>query len=69
MIDPKLQTCSECGCSWRPGTFHKILMLVRGSYSRRCPQCGMVMRFVLVHHVVKVESKTVKGKRELWKRC
>ena len=65
MIDPSLHYC-QCGCSWRPGTIHKILMLLKGDYKWRCPQCGTVMRFVLVNHVVKVETRKIKDRDRIW---
>ena len=66
VIDPKLHYC-QCGCSWTPGTYHKIVMLLRGDYVRRCPQCGTIMRFVLVNHVVKVETKTIKDRDRVYR--
>ena len=65
-IDPTLQYC-QCGMTWRPGTIHKIIMLVRGTYSRTCPQCGTVMEFCLINHVVKVNTREIKNKGEVWK--
>ena len=67
-IDPRVHRC-VCGLSWKPTTFHKIVMLVRGGYSRKCPQCGTVMRFRFIGHVVKVEQTEVKGKSDLWRRA
>ena len=64
-IDPKMFHCSVCGLSWKPTTFHKLLMLVRGGYSRKCPQCGTVMKFRLIHHVVRVSSVKVLNER-IW---
>ena len=63
-IDPTLHYCT-CGCSWRPGTYHKIIMLLFGEYSRKCPQCQTVMKFMFVGHVVKVDSKRVLNER-IW---
>ena len=65
-MDPKAQKCSECGSSWRPGTIHKIIMILHGKYTRRCPQCQTVMTFRLIHHVVKVEQEHI-DKRRIWK--
>jgi len=65
-IDPTLQYC-RCGCSWTPGTIHKIIMLLFGSYTRRCPQCGAVMRFRLCNHVVKVDTESIKNRSEVWR--
>ena len=64
-IDPKLQYCS-CGCSWRPGTYHKLLMLLFGSYTYTCPHCQSRLKFRLIGHVVKVKADNV-DKKELWK--
>ena len=65
-IDPTVHYC-KCGCSWRPGTFHKLVMLVRGEYVHECPQCHTRMKFKLIYHVVKVETMEVKNRKELWK--
>ena len=64
-IDPKLHHC-KCGLTWRPGTYHKIIMLLFGSYSWRCPRCQTVMKFRLIGHVVKVDTETV-DKESLWR--
>ena len=64
-IDPKLHHC-KCGMTWKPKTYHKIIMLVRGEYTRKCPRCGAVMKFRLIGHVVKVSSKKVLDE-EIWK--
>lgn len=66
VIDPKLQTCS-CGYSFTPSLFMKLVMLVRGEYVKRCPRCQAKLTFVLVSHVVKVDTKVVKGKERLWR--
>ena len=58
-IDPKIIKCTNCNCSWKPGTLHKIRMLLFGDYTRYCPQCGTRMRYKLIYHVVKVESKKI----------
>ena len=65
-IDPTLQYC-RCGYTWTPGTYHKLIMLVRGGYTYQCPQCLSTMEFRLVHHVVKVNTESIKSKGELWK--
>ena len=65
MIDPKLQHC-QCGCSWTPGTFHKIIMLLRGYYVKTCPRCGCKMKWVLYHFVVCKERRSI-DKRELYR--
>lgn len=67
MIDPTLQYCSTCGMTWKPRLHHKILMLIRGEYSRTCPQCQTVMRFKLMHHVVKTETRGLKNRDRIWK--
>lgn len=68
MVDPKLHYC-QCGLSWRPRLYHKLVMLVFGSYTRRCSQCGGVMEFRLCNHVVKIKSEQIKDKESLWRRC
>ena len=65
-IDPKLQHCS-CGYSWRPGTYEKLVMLVRGEYTKTCPRCQNRMRLIMVEHVVCTEREQI-NKEELWKR-
>lgn len=67
-IDPKLQTCSNCGCSWSPGTIHKIIMLIFGCYIWTCPQCQSRLEFRLMNHVVKVNTEKVLDER-IWRRC
>ena len=67
-IDPRLQYCTNCGQTWKPNTYHKIVMLVRGEYTRTCPQCQTKMKFRLMHHVVKVETERIKKDYELWER-
>ena len=64
-IDPKLQTCNYCHCSWKPKLHHKILMLIFGEYTRKCNQCGAVMKFRFIGHVVKVDSVKVLNER-IW---
>ena len=66
MIDPCVHRC-KCGVTFCPGVFHKVVMLVFGCYSWKCPQCGTVMRFRLIHHVVKVDMEVVKGRERLWR--
>jgi len=65
-IDPERVTC-QCGYSWRPGTYEKIVMLVRGHYTKTCPRCQSHMKLVLIEHVVCVERNNL-DKKELWKR-
>lgn len=65
--DPKSQTCTHCKCSWTPGTIHKIWMLLFGEYVRTCPQCGTRMTFKLMNHVVKVNTREIKNKGEVWR--
>jgi LSD1 subclass zinc finger protein len=67
-IDPKLHYC-QCGQTFKPGIYHKLLMLFRGEYSWRCPHCQSVSKFRLVYHVVKIGSKPNKDRMELWQRC
>ena len=66
MIDPKLKYCT-CGRSWKPGLYHKIMMLIFHEYTWTCPSCHTRLKFKLIYHVVKVETKKV-DKKELWKR-
>ena len=66
-IDPKLQRCTSCGMTFRPGTYHRILMLIRGEYSWRCPRCHSVLKFRLIHHVVKVDTISIKNRSSIWK--
>ena len=66
-IDPKIQTCT-CGHQFHPTLLMKIMMLVRGTYDYRCPQCHALLELRLVYHVVKVRHVEVKGKNELWRR-
>ena len=65
-MNPKLQYC-KCGCSWSPGTYHKIMMLLKGEYVWTCPQCQSRLTFKLMHHVVKVDTVKVLDER-IWKR-
>ena len=62
--DPKRQYC-QCGYSWRPGTFEKLVMLIFGKYVKRCPRCQSRMKLVLYNFVVCKEREKV-DKRELW---
>ena len=63
--DPKIVWCS-CGYNFRPGTLEKIIMLLFGEYTKRCPRCQTEMRCVLYHFVVCKERIKV-DKKELWK--
>jgi len=65
-IDPTLQYCT-CGHTWKPKTMHKILMLLFGSYTWTCPQCHTQIKFKLINHVVKIETKVIKNKEKMWK--
>ena len=62
--DPTLQHC-QCGYSWRPSLFQKVVMLVTGSYVKRCPQCQCRMKLVLYNFVVCKEREKL-DKKELW---
>ena len=68
MIDPKLEYCTTCKCSWRPGLLHKLIMLITGEYIYTCPQCQTRMQYKLIHHVVKTKTEPVKDKSRLWRR-
>jgi len=65
-IDPKLQYC-RCGMTFTPGIYHKLLMLLFGGYSWRCPQCHSVLKFRLVYHVVKVETESIRNRDKVWR--
>lgn len=67
VIDPTLKYCT-CGASFRPGTFHKIWMLLFNEYTYRCPQCGTILTFRFYGHVVKIKTEQIKNKEKLWKR-
>lgn len=68
MIDPKLEYCTTCKCSWRPGLLHKLIMLITGEYIYTCPQCQTRMQYKLIHHVVKTGTEPNKDRMELWRR-
>ena len=42
-------------------------MLLFGEYTRTCPQCGTRMKFKLMNHVVKTETKAIKNRDEVYK--
>jgi hypothetical protein len=63
--DPKLVHC-QCGYCFRPGLWHKMVMLVTGSYVKRCPRCQCRMVLRLYNFVVCKERENV-DKKELWK--
>ena len=65
-IDPKTHRC-KCGMTFRPGLYHKIIMLLFNGYSWRCPQCGTVMKFRLINHVVKIETKKIPNKESVYR--
>lgn len=69
MIDPKLNYCTGCDYTFYVSTLQKLWMLLFGDVIVTCPCCGCRMRFRLVHHTVKVDSKVNKGRLEVWKRC
>ncbi len=64
--DPKKQYC-QCGYSWTPGTFEKIIMLLFGRYVKRCPRCQCRMVLRLYNFVVCKERENV-DKKELWRK-
>ena len=64
-IDPTLEYCN-CGLTWRPKLYHKILMLIFGTYTRTCPQCGTRLTFKLANHVVKIQTETIKDKESVY---
>ena len=65
-MNPKNQYC-KCGRVWQPRLHHKILMLIFGTYTRTCPQCGTRLTFKLANHVVKIQTETIKDKEEVYK--
>jgi len=65
LIDPKIQTCNICGNKWKPKIHHKIWMLIHGEYTRKCPQCGAILTYKLIHHVVKINSTKILNER-IW---
>ena len=65
-VDPLLNYC-QCGHTFKFRKYHKILMLLRGEYKYRCPQCQTMMTFKLMNHVVKVDTKAVKNRDEVYK--
>jgi len=67
-IDPKIRYCTICHKPWKPRTYHKIIMIIFGSYTRTCSQCGTRMKFKLMNHVVKIETITIKNKEKIWKK-
>ena len=66
MINPKVHYC-RCGMTWTPGILHKIIMLVCGGYSWRCPRCHTVLRFKFIGHVVKTEINPIKDRDKVYK--
>ena len=65
-MNPKIQYC-QCGYQWIPGTYHKIMMLLKGEYVWTCPKCQARITFQLIGHVVKVDTVKVLDER-IWKR-
>ena len=63
--NPKIKKC-RCGNTFEPRIWHKIVMLVKGYYIWTCNNCQNQYKFVLINHVVKVETVNV-DKKELWK--
>ncbi len=66
VVDPVVQYCS-CGHVFKPRVEHKIIMLMEGEYRHVCPDCGVVMVFELMNHVVKVDTLENKDKWKIWK--
>ena len=65
MNDPKREYCS-CGYSFIPSTFMKIMMLIKGEYTVKCPRCHTEMVLGLSHfvYVKRRKNETDKG---IWK--
>ena len=55
-MDPLEHRC-RCGYRFHISIFQKLLMLLFGDYLFICPVCHRRLKFRLVYHVVKVESK------------
>ena len=66
MIDPKLQSCSNCGYTWKPGLLQKIIMLIFGEYTKTCPRCQSRITLKFIGHVVKVDTVNV-NKNDIWR--
>ena len=66
VIDPKTQYC-RCGYTWKPGTYHKLIMLLRGVYRYQCPRCLTTTEYRLVHHVVKTGTKSIKNRDRVYR--
>lgn len=65
-MNPKIQYC-QCGYHWLPKWYHKLVMLLRGQYIFICPCCQSRITFVLIGHVVKIDTVKVLDER-IWKK-
>lgn len=63
----KMQWCN-CGYCFQPSLYQKLIMLIWGEYVFTCPRCHSKLKFILVHHVVKVGTDTIKNPEKVWKR-
>ena len=73
-IDPLQRVCS-CGYYRYFNKYHYIKMLLFGSITVKCPQCGRVHEYKLIYHCVEDWGKTrihnkdlAEGKRSIWKK-
>lgn len=66
MINPKLEFCS-CGYCFEPTLFMKIIILVKGSYVKRCPkcQCNLVLQ---MSSFVYVNERKHNLDKNIWRR-
>ena len=58
--DPKLQWC-RCGYHFKPSTWMKIIMLIRGQYIKTCPRCQCKLHLHLYHFVVCKKREKVRN--------
>lgn len=65
-IDPRKHYC-QCGCTFTPGMYHKLVMLLLGKYYWRCPRCQTRITFQYIGHVAKIETEENKNKSKVWK--
>lgn len=66
MSDPCREYC-QCGWSFKPNRWHRIIMLIKGKYVKRCPQCQCRMELVMYNFVV-CKRRIIVDKKELWKK-
>lgn len=66
-MNPKSQWCN-CGYTFQPSVYQKVIMLIKGKYIYTCPKCHSKLKFVLIHHVVKVDASSIKNPEKIWRR-